>query len=136
MGVDLSLLLPDQPGHRVLMVLWKVLPPYQELVAPFPHPYQFPPSKCNHSFSPLPKKSSFISSPPGCFYRIWCYLYGTCSSLSCRHMSTGLLENLSLVSKWIEVSASVWLLRVAWRKGESSSAWKSMARLPLGQRST
>lgn len=64
------------------------------------------------------------------------YLYGTCSSLSCRHMSTGLLENLSMVSKWIEVSTSVWLLRVAWRKGESSSAWKSMVRLPLEERST
>lgn len=59
------------------------------------------------------------------------YLYGTCSSFSCRHMSTGLLENLSMVSNWTEVSASVWLLSVAWRKGVSSSAWKSMARLPL-----
>ena len=64
------------------------------------------------------------------------YLYGTCSSLSCRHMSTGLPENLSMVSKWIEVSTSVWLLRVAWRKGASSSAWKSMARFPLRERST
>lgn len=62
------------------------------------------------------------------------YLYGTCSSLSCRHMSTGLLENLSTVSKWIEVPTSVWLLRVAWRKGASSSAWKSMVRLPLRER--
>lgn len=59
------------------------------------------------------------------------YLYGTCSSLSCRHISTGLLENLSIVLKRIEVSTSVWLLRVAWRKGASSSAWKSMVRPPL-----
>lgn len=64
------------------------------------------------------------------------YLYGTCSSLSCRHMSTGLLENLRKVSKWMEDSASVWLLTVAWRKGASSSAWKSMARLPLQEGST
>lgn len=41
-----------------------------------------------------------------------------------------------MVSKWIEVSTSVWLLRVAWRKGASSSAWKSMARLPLRERTT
>lgn len=64
------------------------------------------------------------------------YLYGTCSSLSCRHMSTGLLENLRKVSKWMEDSASVWLLTVVWRKGASSSAWKSMARFPLQEGST
>lgn len=59
------------------------------------------------------------------------YLYGTCSSLSCRHMSTGLPENLRMVSKWTDVSSSIWLLRAAWRNGPSSSAWKSMVRLPL-----